>query len=170
MSDRKEEILGWFLGRIPDEWFSEALEMHIDRDEVLLIGTLPEPAAAADVSEEARIEALRSRIQAFREKSRAARVEIAGAAETMFERKVSWGARCGDQEAIFTHLAAPAMTRLRMSERKTLDTLVDAGVAKSRSEALAWCVRLVGTHEADWLGELRQAMTQVEDVRRRGPA
>ena len=35
------------------------------------------------------------------------------------------------------------MTRLRMPERRVLDTLVDAGVARSRSHALAWCVRLV---------------------------
>ena len=62
------------------------------------------------------------------------------------------------------------MTRLRQPERLVLDTLVDAGVAKSRSEALAWCVRLVGQHEDDWLAELRSAMESVADVRRRGPA
>jgi hypothetical protein len=170
MSDRKDEILGWFLGRIPDDWFASAPTLEVDRDEVLIVGDLAEPAMSDDVSDEARLEAVRSRIQAFRERTRAARVEIASAAETRFERKVSWGARCGNQEAVFTHLAAPAMTRLRMSERRVLDTLVDAGVAKSRSEALAWCVRLVAAHESEWLGELRTAMTQVEDVRRRGPA
>jgi hypothetical protein len=51
-----------------------------------------------------------------------------------------------------------------------LDTLVDAGVARSRSEALAWCVRLVGQHEEDWLAELREAMQSVADVRSKGPA
>jgi len=50
-----------------------------------------------------------------------------------------------------------------------LDTLIDAGVARSRSEALAWCVRLVGQHQADWIAELRDALTTVERVRAGGP-
>jgi len=61
------------------------------------------------------------------------------------------------------------MTRLRQSERLVLDTLVDAGVARSRSEALAWAVRLVGEHADTWLAELRQAMQKVNDVRNQGP-
>ena len=61
------------------------------------------------------------------------------------------------------------MTRLRMDERAVLDTLIDAGVARSRSEALAWCVRLVGTHQADWIEQLREAMAHVEKVRAEGP-
>jgi hypothetical protein len=67
-------------------------------------------------------------------------------------------------------VAAPVMTRLRQPQRLVLDTLVEAGVARSRSEALAWCVRLVGQHEEDWLAELRQAMESVADVRSKGPA
>ena len=62
------------------------------------------------------------------------------------------------------------MTRLRQPQRLVLDTLVDAGVARSRSEALAWCVRLVGQHEEDWLAELRDAIDKVADVRDKGPA
>jgi hypothetical protein len=62
------------------------------------------------------------------------------------------------------------MTRLRQPERLVLDTLVDAGVARSRAEALAWCVKLVAQHESDWLGELREAMSHVADVRTKGPA
>ena len=61
------------------------------------------------------------------------------------------------------------MTRLRQPQRLVLDTLVDAGVARSRADALAWCVRLVGQHEDDWLTELRDAMTAVADVRSKGP-
>jgi len=61
------------------------------------------------------------------------------------------------------------MTRLRMNERRILDTLVDAGVARSRSEALAWCVRLVRDHEGDWIEQLRAALVQVEAVRSEGP-
>jgi hypothetical protein len=51
-----------------------------------------------------------------------------------------------------------------------LDTLVDAGVARSRSEALAWCVKLVGEHEDSWLADLREALRQVQQVRSEGPA
>jgi Arc/MetJ-type ribon-helix-helix transcriptional regulator len=61
------------------------------------------------------------------------------------------------------------MTRLRQPERLVLDTLVDAGVARSRSEALVWAVRLVGEHAEAWLAELRDAMAAVEEVRARGP-
>jgi hypothetical protein len=97
-------------------------------------------------------------------------MEIAREAQHRFERKVSWGLRLGDHEELWTHVAAPVMTRLRQPQRLVLDTLVEAGVARSRSEALAWCVRLVGQHEGDWLAELREAMGAVADVRDRGPA
>ncbi len=83
---------------------------------------------------------------------------------------MSWGVTVGDTEAIFTQLAAPVMTRLRQPERQVLDTLVDAGVARSRSEAVAWCVRLVGEHSETWLGDLREAMAHVDEVRKKGPA
>ena len=106
----------------------------------------------------------------LREDTRGRRIEIAREAEHRFERKVSWAVRVGDRTELFTHVAAPAMTRLRQPERLVLDTLVDAGVARSRAEALAWCVKLVGQHESDWLGELREAMSHVADVRTKGPA
>jgi hypothetical protein len=82
---------------------------------------------------------------------------------------VSWAVRVADTGVSFTTLAAPAMTRLRMRERRVLDTLVDAGVARSRAEALAWCVRLVGKHETDWLNQLSEALSKVEKVRAEGP-
>jgi hypothetical protein len=63
----------------------------------------------------------------------------------------------------------PVMTRLRQAERRVLDTLVEGGVARSRSDALAWCVRLVGQHEDSWLDELRAALRRVEEVRSVGP-
>jgi hypothetical protein len=97
-------------------------------------------------------------------------MKIAREAEHRFERKVSWGVRVGDHAELWTHVAAPVMTRLRQPQRLVLDTLVDAGVAKSRSDALAWCVRLVGQHEEEWLAELRDAMGAVADVRSKGPA
>ena len=63
--------------------------------------------------------------------------------------------RVGEHEELWTHVAAPVMTRLRQPQRQVLDTLVESGVASSRADALAWCVRLVGQHEGDWLAELR---------------
>ena len=78
--------------------------------------------------------------------------------------------RVGEHEELWTHVAAPVMTRLRQPQRQVLDTLVESGVARSRADALAWCVRLVGQHEGDWLAQLREAMTAVDDVRRQGPA
>jgi hypothetical protein len=115
-------------------------------------------------------EARVGRAKAFREETRGHRMEIAREAEHRYERKVSWGVRVGDHEELWTHIAAPVMTRLRQPQRLVLDTLVDAGVARSRSEALAWCVRLVGQHEQDWLAQLRTAMDTVADVRSKGPA
>lgn len=165
----EDTTLGWFAGRIPDTWFVNPIEITSDRDEIIVTGTLspPELGEASDV---ARREAEHSRIESFREESRHKRMEIAASAERHFERKVTWSVRCGDTHLIFTHLAAPAMTRLRMPERRVLDTLIDAGVARSRSEALQWCVKLVGRHEDEWLRDLRRALEDVETVRERGPS
>ncbi|MHB1010474.1 MAG: hypothetical protein ACYC1E_14860 [Propionibacteriaceae bacterium] len=71
---------------------------------------------------------------------------------------------------IFTQLAIPVMTRLRQPERRVLDTLVAAGVARSRSDALAWCVRLVGSNEEAWISSLRVALGAVDEVRKAGPS
>ena len=87
---------------------------------------------------------------------------IADEAEVVWGRKVSWGVTRGEHDEFFTTLSTPVMTRLRMEERNVLDTLIDAGVARSRSEALAWCVRLVGHHEADWIARLREAVATIE--------
>ncbi len=160
---------GWFTGRLPEEWQVQPLEVTVDRDEVTVMVAvadveLPQDAVPAE-AEEARA----GRAKAFREDTRGKRIAIAREAEHRYERKVSWGVRVGPHRELFTHLAAPVMTRLRQPQRQVLDTLVDAGVARSRSEALAWCVRLVGQHEEDWLAELRDAMTHVAQVRSRGP-
>ena len=97
-------------------------------------------------------------------------MKIDSEAQHRYERKVSWGVDVGGRRELWTNVAAPVMTRLRQPQRQVLDTLVASGVARSRSEALAWCVRLVGQHEEDWLTELRDAMSQVADVRSKGPA
>jgi hypothetical protein len=168
--EQLERVRGWFTGRLPDEWKVAAPEVTVDRDEITVILTLADVDLADDASQAERDEARAGRARAFREDTRERRIEIAREAERRYERKVSWGVRVGDHGEMFTHLAAPVMTRLRQPQRQVLDTLVEAGVARSRSEALAWCVRLVGEHEEEWLGELREAMGRVADVRTRGPA
>lgn len=165
-----EELQGWFAGRVPDGWFTEAPAVTADRDEVLVVGRIPEPELGDDAADEARRAAWVSRIERFREESRVERMRVAGEFEQRFGRKVSWGARCGEATATFTTVSVPVMTRLRMQERAVLDTLIDAGVARSRSEALAWCVRLVDTHQSDWIQQLRDALVEVQRVRSEGPA
>lgn len=160
---------GWFAGRLPDGWFTGPPEITYDREEILVVGALAEPELGADLDDEARAAARRARIEAFREDTRAARMRIADAAEHKFGRKVAWGARCGDECVTFTSLSVPVMTRLRMEERSVLDTLVEASVARSRSEALAWCVRLVHDHEDDWIRRLRDALAHVDEARAAGP-
>jgi hypothetical protein len=183
-----EQVRGWFTGRLPGEWFVGTPEVLVDREEITVIGHLASPGAPADAdagsaggsapaadaaggtAEQAEAEAAAAgRTRRFREETRDARVEIAREAEHTFGRKVSWGVICDSHKVMFTTLSIPVMTRLRQSERRVLDTLVDAGVARSRSDALAWCVRLVGEHEDSWLSDLREALRHVEQVRAEGP-
>jgi hypothetical protein len=161
----RAEVAGWFAGRLPDGWFTGPVELTIDRDEITVVGTLSEPEAGEGDPAAARA----GRIARFREETRQQRMAIADAAQERYGRSVAWGAACGDQRELFTNLSTPVMTRLRQAERLVLDTLVDAGVARSRSEALAWSVRLVGRNAEEWLAQLRAAMEAVEEVRGRGP-
>lgn len=166
-----EQVRGWFAGRLPGDWFTGPAEIIVDREEITIVGTLPAPEGTNEQATEAeRAAAAEGRIKRFREETRARRIEIAREAEHRFRRKVAWGAVCGDRDEMFTTLSVPVMTRLRQSERRVLDTLVDAGVARSRSDALAWCVRLTGEHADAWLSELRAALLRVEEVRAQGPA
>ena len=164
-----EGMQEWFAGRLPDGWFEGTPEVVVDREEVTVVGTLATPSGdGEDASTDSQWAA--GRISRFREQTREERMRIAREAERRFGRKVAWGAQVGGTREVFANLAVPVMTRLRQPERRVLDTLVDSGVARSRSEALAWCVRLVGTHTEDWLAELRAAMESVERVRRTGPS
>jgi hypothetical protein len=169
-NEQQEKVRGWFTGRVPEEWQVEAPEVTVDREEITVVLAIADVETAQDTSDAERDEARAGRVSAFREDTRRKRMDIADEAQRRFDRKVSWGVRVGDHRALFTHVAAPVMTRLRQPQRQVLDTLVDAGVARSRADALAWCVRLVGQHEDDWLGELREAMSSVADVRAKGPA
>jgi hypothetical protein len=162
------DIQDWFRRRVPSEWFTGPPDVRADGEEILVVGVVADPApqkAAADERQASR----RDAIGRFREASREQRVRLASEAERRFGRFVAWGATCGDVQETFTSHAMPVMTRLRMPERHVLDTLIGSGVARTRSDALAWCVRLVGEHEADWLRDLREALTHVEKVRSAGP-
>lgn len=163
------EGAAWFAGRVPEGWFSGAPEVTHDQNEILVLGDLPDVELEGHASEEALAEARAGRVKRFREETRDQRMTIAREAEHRFGRKVAWGARMGGETYLFTHLAIPVMTRLRLSERQTLDTLVAAGVARSRSDALSWCVKLVAKNEDEWIGSLRQAMVEVDRLREEGP-
>ena len=168
-NEEQERVTGWFAGRLPAEWQHAPAVVTVDREEITVILTIAD-VKLEGASEAALAEARTGRASAFREETRGQRMDIAQEAQHRFERTVSWGVSIGDRNELWTHVSAPTMTRLRQPQRLVLDTLVDAGVARSRSDALAWCVRLVGQHEDDWLAELRQAMDTVADVRAKGPA
>lgn len=152
----------WFAGRLPKDWFDGPPTVTVDREEIVVVGTLPGDGGQSAAEHE-------GRAARFREDTREQRMRIADEAQDRYQRRVSWGVRAGDAQILFTHQAVPVMTRLRQPERLVLDTLVDSGVARSRADALAWCVRLVGDHADQWLTELREAMTSVDDIRVRGP-
>jgi hypothetical protein len=164
-----EKLRGWFAGRLPQDWFEGPPEVLLDREEITVIGRIPAPSLADSASEAERAEAVAGRVKGFREDTRDARIAIAREAEHRFGRKVAWGVDCGNERQLFTTLSIPVMTRLRQPERQVLDTLVEAGVARSRSEALAWCVKLVRRNADSWLSDLRDAMQHVERVREAGP-
>jgi hypothetical protein len=158
----------WFAGRLPEAWFEGDPTVVVDREEITVIGKLADNAGKDE--SEARAE---GRVSRFREETRSERMSIADEAQDRYGRKVSWGVEVGSEDdterILFTHIAVPVMTRLKQPERQVLDTLVDAGVARSRADALAWSVKLVGEHTEEWLAKLRNAMSAVDDVRAQGP-
>jgi hypothetical protein len=150
------QIQDWFAPHIPARWKAAGFEVLADQDEILVVIDLGPELADGEMAR-------------FRDSTREERMALALAAEAAFDRKVSWGLRRGPEVVLFTTASVPVMTRLRLPERLVLDTLINGGVARTRSEALAWCVRLVGEKEKEWLGELRAAFEAVEQVRARGP-
>ncbi|MDH4144590.1 MAG: hypothetical protein OEY23_05400 [Acidimicrobiia bacterium] len=157
-----DEVAAWFAARLPEHWFAAPVRTLVDKDEILVVGVLAVDAGASPA--ECQAAALR-----FRAETKGARIATATEAELTWQRKVSWAVECGEVQVRYTTASVPVMTRLRIDERLVLDTLIDAGVARSRSEALGWCVRLVGQHQGDWIARLRQAVQSVEEVRADGP-
>lgn len=162
------ECAAWFAGRLPDEWFDGPIGVRSDRDEILVHGNLALPSSVPEGEDTERV-AAEARISGFREDTRLQRMKIAEVAQAKWGRVVSWTATCGSVEANFTTASVPVMTRLRFEERQVLDTLIDTGVVRSRSEALMWCVRQVGEHQSEWIGRLKEAMLEVERIRNEGP-
>ncbi|MEU6760743.1 hypothetical protein [Streptomyces sp. NPDC046685] len=152
-AEQREQLRMWFAERLPEDVYESLLSVTADREEITVIGTIPATESVKD----------------FRERTREQRIEVAREAEALYRRKVAWGVRAGEETTLFTHLAVPVMTRLRQSERQVLDTLVAGGVARSRADALAWCVRLVGQHTDTWLTDLRDSLDQVHRIRAQGP-
>ncbi|WP_328964084.1 hypothetical protein [Streptomyces virginiae] len=152
-AEQSEQLRAWFAERLPVDVYESLDSLTLDREEITVVGVIP---ATESVKE-------------FRERTREQRIEVAREAEELYRRKVAWGVRVGEETTLFTHLAVPVMTRLRQSERQVLDTLVAGGVARSRADALAWCVRLVGRNTDEWLTELRDSLDKVQRVRAQGP-
>ncbi len=169
MTEFVEQVREWFVERVPRDWFVGELSVEVDREEILVSGELEAPDLPKKTAAGVRSSAAMARLDRFRDATRQERQAMTKDAELLFNRKVSWGAVCGDERKVFNQLSVPVMTRLRMSERAVLDTLVDASVARSRSDALAWCVRLVGANQSRWITELRDALVHVEKVRGAGP-
>jgi hypothetical protein len=149
-----DEIQAFVQASVPKTWFAGPPTVEADEEEILVLGELPAEQG----------------VDGFRESTREARIAIARQAESRFGRPVSWGVEREGATTLFTTHSSPVMTRLRLRERAVLTTLIDAGIARSRSEALAWCVKLVERHQADWLAELREALAGVEQVRVGGPS
>ena len=149
-----DEIQAFVQAKVPEGWFTGPPNVEADEEEILVLGALPAERA----------------VDAFRESTRTERVAIARETESRFGRPVSWGVERDGATTLFTTQASPVMTRLRLRERAVLTTLIDAGIARSRSEALAWCVRLVREHQGEWIDHLREALVHVEKVRDGGPA
>lgn len=163
-----EAVRGWISGRLPEGLFEELVEVVVDREEITVVGRIPGPAAS-EASDAERAAAVEGRVSEFRERTRGDRMSVAREAEHRFDRKVSWGVECEGRRFLFTNVSAPVMTRLRQPERQVLDLLIDGGVARSRSEALAWCVRLVQRNSDEWLRDLHESLAHVREVRAQGP-
>lgn len=160
--DVVDAVRAWMVERLPEGWSAGEAEVLVDNDEILVVLPVAGGSVPGDRDGD-------EQIGAFRESTRGERMALATEAEERFGRKVSWGCCCAGERQVFTSVSVPVMTRLRFAERATLDSLIDAGLARSRSEALAWCVRLVGAKEQEWIGELRQAFEAVVAVRDLGP-
>ena len=152
-----EQLLSDLTSLLPDNWFVGVPALIVDAEEVLIVGALSDQSPGGTDP------------LAFRETTRKERMKVADRFEAVAKRSVAWAVSIDGAVTVFTSLSIPVMTRLRITEREVLDTLVGAGVAKSRSDAASWCVRFVGQREASWLSNLRSTLEGVSKVRAEGP-
>ncbi|HEU5102687.1 MAG TPA: hypothetical protein VFU22_26865, partial [Roseiflexaceae bacterium] len=134
------ELQSWLQERVPANVVSGPPEIAIYDDEAVIVLPLllPELGRAPEVEE--RRAAERELIAQRREETRPWRMKLARELQSKLGRAVAWGMRAGESEALFSTRSVPVMTRLGRAERDVLDTLVAAGVADTRSAALAYAV------------------------------
>lgn len=153
------DLEAWLLARLPADLVASAPQLLTYDDELVIMLLV---AAGAEGLGEA---AAHGRIAELREASRPLRVQLARELQAVLRRPIAWGMRLGEAEELFTTRSTPVMTRLNRNERDVLDTLVAAGVADTRSAALAYVVRAFAIAHGEWLAEVRQAIEQVQQVR-----
>jgi hypothetical protein len=161
------ELQNWIQQRLPANLVASAPEIATYEDEVVIMVPIAAAGMDADLTGDERRQAEYKLIAQRREETRLLRIRLARELQKEFGRPVAWGMRVGETEALFTTRSAPVMTRLGRAERDVLDTLVAAGVADTRSSALAYAVRAFAAEHAEWLAEVRTAIAQVEQVRAR---
>lgn len=155
------EIQTWLAEQLPHELTAAPPEVRLYDDE--LVVTLQVAPPAADNGDEGELE--QRLIARLRETSRPLRMQLARDLQHRLHVPVAWGMRCGATETIFTSRTVPVMTRLNRREREVLDTLVAAGVAETRSAALAYTVRAFAEAHGEWLDEVGIVIEQVQQVR-----
>lgn len=159
------ELQAWLKARLPESLVSQPPQVRVYEDEILIILQI-DAGIQSDNPEEQHAAEL-ALIAHQREVTRPLRIRLAKELQALLRHPVAWGMRAGNSEMLFTTRSVPVMTRLGRAERDVLDTLVAAGVADTRSSALAYTVRAFAVEHAAWLAEVRQALEQVEQVRSR---
>lgn len=161
---QQDELVPWLTAQLPQELLGAAPEVSLYDDELIVMLHPRQPNPPAANADEQRSQE-RALIVQLREASRPLRMRIAETLQQRLQRPVAWGMRIGQSEELFTARTVPVMTRLDRRERDVLDTLVAAGVAETRSAALAYCVRVFANEHHDWLQEVRGVIAQVQQVR-----
>jgi hypothetical protein len=153
-----EELQSWLAQHLPVALAAGPPQVRRYDDELVIILQIVPPADLGETH---------ALIARMREESRSLRMQLAGELERSQKLPIAWGMRAGNTEMIFTSRTVPVMTRLARAERDVLDTLVSAGVAETRSSALAYTVRAFAAEHGEWLADVRQAIAEVERVRSR---
>lgn len=164
---KTSELQRWLQERLPAGLAAGPPEVAEYDDEVVITIPLVVEGLDAGLPADDRRQAEGQLIVQRREETRPLRMKLARELQSRLGRPVAWGMRAGGSDALFTTRSAPVMTRLGRAEREVLDTLVAAGVADTRSSALAYTVRAFAAEHADWLAEVREALVHVEQVRAR---